>query len=369
VDASLPLQEPTKLNQIQRQLYRSYNKYHDDFIKRGLYLGRTPLALLTQNHGSRKAYSYKNMDYYTDYGHSAWRPWMTVDELKGKSNFSYMAGRLVLTFKEERNSILVKTRNTLTKQTEDFRCHKLILASSAMGTARIVLRSADDFTTRLPLLSNPYTYVPCIVPKMFGGGSEEGKVEFAQLSAFIDQLGNKQNYSVASFYAYQSLMLYRIVDQLPFGLRDSRNLLRYLLPGLLIMGIQHPDSPTANKFVSLKKISGTASTDLLNIVYRFTEAEMVEHSRREKQFTKFARQLGTFPTKRIHSPNGSSIHYAGTLPFSEKERKYALRPDGSLWGHRRVYVADSSGFKYLPGPGLTFSLMANAHKVAEASLA
>jgi hypothetical protein len=36
-----------------------------------------------------------------------------------------------------------------------------------------------------------------------------------------------------------------------------------------------------------------------------------------------------------------------------------------LHGTRNVYVADGSGFKYLPAKGITFSLMANAHVTAE----
>jgi choline dehydrogenase-like flavoprotein len=41
-----------------------------------------------------------------------------------------------------------------------------------------------------------------------------------------------------------------------------------------------------------------------------------------------------------------------------------LRPDGKLHGAKRVYVADGSGFNYLPAKGLTFTIMANAHLAA-----
>jgi choline dehydrogenase-like flavoprotein len=66
----------------------------------------------------------------------------------------------------------------------------------------------------------------------------------------------------------------------------------------------------------------------------------------------------------LYPGHGSSIHYAGTLPFSDMEKPYTLSPDGRVWGTNKIFVADGSGFAYLPAKGLTLSLMANAHRVA-----
>ena len=80
------------------------------------------------------------------------------------------------------------------------------------------------------------------------------------------------------------------------------------------------------------------------------------------------RQLGALPIKRIRPPIGASIHYAGTLPFSQEAAPLHLDPSGRLHGTHRVYVADSSGFGYLPAKGLTLSIMANAHDVARTAV-
>ncbi len=44
-----------------------------------------------------------------------------------------------------------------------------------------------------------------------------------------------------------------------------------------------------------------------------------------------------------------------------------LAPDGRLHGTANVWVADGSGFRFLPAKGVTLTLMANAHRVAEAA--
>ncbi|HEY5426617.1 MAG TPA: GMC oxidoreductase, partial [Candidatus Tumulicola sp.] len=82
-------------------------------------------------------------------------------------------------------------------------------------------------------------------------------------------------------------------------------------------------------------------------------------------FVRALRTLGAWPVERIHPPLGSSIHYGGTLPFADQETAFTLSRDGRLHGTRAVFVADGSGFTFLPAKGVTFSLMANAHRVAK----
>ena len=61
---------------------------------------------------------------------------------------------------------------------------------------------------------------------------------------------------------------------------------------------------------------------------------------------------------------GSSIHYAGTLPMKHRPAKYETDTDGRLSGSRRVYVTDGACFTYLPAKNLTFTIMANAMRIA-----
>ncbi len=60
---------------------------------------------------------------------------------------------------------------------------------------------------------------------------------------------------------------------------------------------------------------------------------------------------------------GSSVHYAGTIPYNDKNSEFFLNSDGKLNCSKNVYVIDGSGFRYLPAAGLTFTLMANAERI------
>ena len=74
--------------------------------------------------------------------------------------------------------------------------------------------------------------------------------------------------------------------------------------------------------------------------------------------------MNCFVMKKINPGQGSGIHYAGTLPFSDSNERFHLLRNGKLGNTQNIFVADGSGFNYLPAKGLTFSLMANAHRVA-----
>jgi len=361
-------QRSPKMDRNHAQIYKIYQENREYYHSKGFYLGRTPLALLTKDLGKRKKYSYHDMDYYTDHEQSAWRPWMTVDQLKKKRNFTYIGGHLVVKFVEKRDYVEVHCLTIPNNEPVVLRCHTLVLGSGAISTARIVLRSHDKPNARLPLLCNPYTFIPCLQPSMMGTGTEDKKLGLAQLSLFLDESHSNFDISVASLYSYQSLLLFRLIRQVPFlNIVDARTLLQYFAPGMVIMGVHHPDHTSTSKFVQLA--SATSPTkDKLNVTFELSDEQKAVINERERKFVKIAHKLGIYPIKRVDPGMGASIHYAGTVPFSEQDKPLTLNPNGRLHGTKNVYIADSSGFNYLPARGLTFSLMANAHITAQKAL-
>lgn len=358
-------QPSPKLDRNHQAMKQRYSATKAWFKKRAIYLGRTPLALITKDLNGRRGYQYRDMDFYSDNDRSAWRPWITIDALKKKPNFTYISGYLALEFKEKGDTVTLTCLNVKTHKKETFVCRKLVLAAGALGSARIVLRAFKQEGTRVPLLCNPYTYVPCLQPGMIGKGPEKGKLGFGQLSMFIDKGKTNFDISIATFYGYQSLMLFRIIRQVPLNLADARRLMQFLVSGIVIMGIQHTDHPSERKYLTLAKNPDTLTGDQLEAHYELTKDERAVQDAIERTYIKAARKLRIFPLKRLYPGHGSSVHYAGTLPFSSTEKPLHLSYEGRLHGTKHVYVADSSGFTFLPARGLTFSLLANAHIIAE----
>ena len=139
--------------------------------------------------------------------------------------------------------------------------------------------------------------------------------------------------------------------------------MQHIVPALVIAGIHHPEHWREGQELFLRPDTGTPTGDLLHANYRRGPADE-EVIRREKKYSAVLRSLGAWALKKVKPPIGASIHYAGVLPFAENEQPFHLHPSGRLYGTNHVYVADGSGFRFLPAKGLTLSLMANAHLVA-----
>jgi choline dehydrogenase-like flavoprotein len=362
-------QKSPDMDRNHRRVQEKFESKKDYFTDNGFHMGRTPLALITEDKDDRKAYAYRDMDFYTDKDRSAWRPWMTINELRKRKNFTYMGGLLVLRFTDEKDYVEIECLEIETGKHHTYRAKQLVLATGALGSARVVLRSLGTGKEKLPLLCNPYTYVPCLQPAMIGKAAEPRKMGFAQLSLFLDEQSNNFDISVASLYSYQSLMMFRVIKQIPFlGYADARPIMQYLMSGIVIMGVHHPDKKTDHKYLELVDDVTSPTGDALKAHYELTGEEQKEYNRREDKMMGAARKMGLYALQRVNPGYGSSVHYAGTLPFASDDRPFTLGFDGKLHGTDHVYVADSSGFNYLPSRGLTFSLLANAHVVAEGIL-
>ncbi|MFN5182070.1 MAG: hypothetical protein ACK5D5_03490 [Bacteroidota bacterium] len=355
--------KPLRLDES-KYLQDRFSENQNNWNKKGIFLGRPALALLSEDYKNRKACTYDDMHFYRDAGNSAYRPGLTIDELKSRSKFLYNANQLVLKFSEKDGIVEVETWDVILKEKKTYSAKKLVLASGALSTARIVLRSFDS-SEKISFLCNPYTYYPCLNFRLTGKKIMRNKTGLAQLSVFHDKDLFHDDIAMASIYSYRSLFLFRLMNNIPLNYQDGKELIRFLLSGMVIMGIHHPDSFDNNRFLERKVNQNSLTGDDFKMEFTLDEERKNNLIQREKLFKSLMRSLGAWALKRVDPGMGSSIHYAGTLPFNDSGKKFTLGKNGRLNGTQSVFVADSSGFNYLPAKGLTFSLMANAHTVAE----
>lgn len=358
------LQPSIAMDSNGKKLQENYLKKKEHLKSHGFFVGRPSLALLTKAQDNRLPYQYRDMDFYSDNDKSAYRPWLTIEQLKKHSNFSYIGNLCAVQFKEIDDTVSIHALTLDTTELKKITCKKLVLASGVLGTARIVLRSFDDYENQLPLLSNPYSYLAGVQPGLLGKDTDKQKIGFAQLSMFYDKHGVNMDVPMGSCYSYRSMMLFHLLKESPLDVKSAYRFLQFMMPAFTIIGLFHPEKPGSGKWVQLQKNNDQTTGDELHAHYALNETEEAKLSDTEKKFTWALRQLNCYVLKKIAPGHGASIHYGGTLPFSDKNQRYGLLPNGKLGDTNNVYVADGSGFNYLPGKGITFSLMANAHRVA-----
>lgn len=349
------LQPPLPLGRNASALLAAYEANRQERALEAVRLGRSRLAVLSRDYRGRPGYTFRGMEHLEPGGGAIYNPAATIDELRAAGAVDYDAGWIVRSFHETESGVSV-TAERLDGTTQEFHTRRLVLAAGALNSARIVLASAGDHESRLPLLDNPMTVLPVLHPGFIGVPSPGPESGFAQLNLVLDphRFGRKFQ---GSIYSTASAPASEFLAQLPFSLGANRRLLRSLLPAISIAMVFYPASPDPSRYVRLREDGS------LEASYAWQpDAAMAG------ELVRVFRALGCWAQASIarHVGPGQGIHYAGTLPLASRPVRYQLHPDGRLEGTRAVYVCDGSCFPHLPARNLTFTIMANAHRIATA---
>jgi choline dehydrogenase-like flavoprotein len=360
---------PLEIDSSAERVLDAYGAVRPELNAEGMFVGRLPMAVCTRPFNGRGPNAYRDMDFWADTDRSVYRPRWTIEDLRGAGDlFRYAHRFAVERFSETDAGVSVTARNVDTGAVETFSAKALLIGAGTLGTARIVLRSLARYDTRVPILCNPYTYAPVLNLRMLGRPARDRRHSLAQLTAFYQprrEFGARGAVQTQLF-SYRSLLTFRLMQQAPLGSREALRIMRALMPALGILGINHDDSATPRKHLQLRR---DASGERLHVSYELDADERARIERNEHEVLRLFRKLGCWAIKRVHPGYGSSIHYAGTFPFrrsSADARQLATEADGRLSGTRAVYLVDGSSFPYLPAKGLTFTIMANANRVASA---
>ncbi len=355
------LQPSLNIDANAQSILEKYQSNARRYRSNGFTLGYPRLAVLSQPLRARPASRYYEMEFWADLDQSVYRPTFTLEELKKKQNFQYRERYLVERFEENNDGVIIHAFRPSSKTREQFSCSTAILAAGTFGTARIVLRSFNQYDRTIPIVSNPYTYVPMVNLSRLGKTDDASRYSLTQLCA-VYQSDPDEAILHAQLYSYRSLLNYKLIKEIPLPYRTSMEIVRMLLSSFCILGIHHEDRPSSEKYCLLRK--GTAGTpDVLQIEFALDVATEQRQNYLELQMLKSFRKLGCYSLKKIRNGNGSSIHYGGTFPITPHPAEMTVTKDCLLRPTKRVYIADGSVFPYLPAKGPTFTMMANANRV------
>jgi hypothetical protein len=67
-------QEPLRMDDSTAELYAAYRRRRGALRRRGIVMGRMPMAVLTRDAGTRRANPYTEMEFWADHGHAVYRP-------------------------------------------------------------------------------------------------------------------------------------------------------------------------------------------------------------------------------------------------------------------------------------------------------
>ncbi len=347
--ADLPsLQPPLAIDANAQSLLQRYRKAQPAYDRAGFRMGQAALAVLSRDLGDRRANPLHDMDFYADAGRSVYRPQFTLEALRRRPNFTYLPGRLAVGFDEASDGVTLRCKGG-----ETIAARRLILAAGAINTGRLALQSLPQLGRRLPILCNANHWVAAINLAMLGRPTGDARYSLAQLAA-LQRVGSDD--VLAQFYSYRSLLTFRVLRGIPLPPRLGVQFMRLIATAFTCVNLHFADAPADTKYVEWDGTTFAAH-------YAQTPEQAAAVRRGERAMLRRLAGLRCVPIGVARPSPGASIHYAGTLPRGDGPLQTAA--DGRLNGARHVYVGDGSSWRWLPAKGLTFTLMANARRVAD----
>lgn len=351
------LQPPIELSRFTADFMAGYQRRRSLFAGRGVSVGRTRLAVLTQAHRGRQPYGYGNLEFFQPHDPAVYNPVYTLRELIDGNFIRYEPEHLALRYEEAENGVRVIARNLATGGEETFEGYTLILAAGALNSAKLVLDSNRDCQARLPLLDNPMACLPFFRLSRIGQQLDSRDSSLGQLNLIQEYQGSVLQ---GSIYGGAGPLRSDILFELPLSIMANLSLMRRLAVATGMLMMFYPADPHPANHLRL------TAEGQLELNYGEPAAGGPPRGEAEKALIPLFRKIGFHTAAALcqYPPLGAGIHYAGTLPMRASPDRYQLYPDGRLHGTRRVYVADGACFPRLPAKNLTFTIMANAMRIA-----
>jgi choline dehydrogenase-like flavoprotein len=364
--------EPLELDAHSERLLSVYHRRRES-LNRSLrfHLGRSRVAILSRDRQERKACSHLGRCLWGCPTDALYTPSLTIRECATHPEFTYCDGMFARFFDYDRAGRVtaVVAHALSTGREHRFEADIVVLAAGALCSSKIFLDSIFQKTGRvieLPgLMDNRQMHMPFLSPALIGGPISTASYQFHHL-AFGLERERPEEYVHGQITTLKAASVHPIVQNLPVDLRTGLAVFRGIRAGLGIANINLHDARRTESYVTIHRTSSGPETEL---VVRYAPAPEDQTRRRlaRREVKRALRRLGCIvpPGMTRVLPMGTSAHYAGTLPMTAEEVEYSCTSDCQVRGFPNLYVVDGTTFPFLPAKNLTFTLMANAVRVAE----
>jgi choline dehydrogenase-like flavoprotein len=363
---------PLDLDEHSRLLLETYANKRTALKKKHRFaMGRSRIAALPKPLHGRCGCSYCGRCQWGCPSGAFYTPSLSLEQCRSYENFEYSGRQYVDHFRFDSAG---RIRSVVCHSMENGTTHEvpagtLVLAAGALSSSNIFLRSiyldSGERVTLGGLMDNRQILMPFLNLRMLGKRYNPETYQYHQIAMAVE--GERPlDYIHGLVTTLKTAVVHPVIQTLPFDLATSAGVFRNIRAGLGLVNINFPDSRREENYLALD-IGATAAETRLLIHYRPTADEPDRMKRTAKTFRRVLGSLGCLAPQGMTRmrPMGSSVHYAGTVPMRESYARLACSKDCRSYDFENLYFADGTSFPDLPSKNLTFTLMANAARVAD----
>lgn len=283
----------------------------------------------------------------------------TRASLCARPGFTYAGGVVVRSIREEGSRSIVHGVSISDGRATTVEARRVFVAAGVLGTARIVLESAEAYDRPVTLQDSQYFLLPLLRYQRVRDVKRERLHTLAQVFVEIDHASVAAHNVHLQIYGYNDLYDAAVgAHWLPGPIRDA------VIDRLLVVqGYLHGRESAPITLTLGRPVNADPPTLLVEAVVR---AETVAAVRRVvRSLTAHRRHLRAVPLAPFLqiAPSGRGYHSGGTFPMRRRPGPFETDALGRLDGFDRLHLVDASVLPDIPASPITFTVMANAHRI------
>jgi ferredoxin len=289
-----------------------------------------------------------------------------VERLKSNSQLIYRTGWIAIGFEERSSGVDIRIRGIDSGQCETLTCERLFVACGAATSLRLVVAAQNMFDRVFYLKDTQLVSIPLILRRRCRSNAFPNASALGQMVVVLnepdlcDELIHLQIYGFNPFITDIQRARWR-------GWFAPDTLLRPLLSQIMFVMAYLPGQLSGRVAVKVKPSSASdAGLAPASFVGEINRRSKIAACRIGRKLLAHRREFGAWPILPLMDlPDpGFSNHLGACLPMRDKPQPGETDRWGRPFGLHRVHVVDGACFSDLPSEHLTYTIMANAMRIA-----
>jgi len=358
---------PLRLDRHSSALLDRYRKVGTTLNGKGCWIGRSRLATSSEDRGDRRGCRYLGRCLWGCPIDALYTPSLTLAECMQHPGFRYIPDVYVTHLEIDGRRVRAVLGRDASGSSVRVEADTVALAAGALNTSRIFLeslyRASGEIVRLNGLMDNQQVLVPFVNLDMIGVPFDAESYQYHQLGLGLETT-DPRHYVHGQITTLKTTMVHPIIQNLPLDLRGATGVFRRLRSALGLVNVNFHDDRRDGNVVTIEPRPDGSCALLLD--YSPAPDERVNIDAALRRIRKALRKLNCIaPASMMHvRPKGASVHYAGLLPMSGNGGSLTATPDGRSRDFENLLLVDGATFPFLPAKNITFTLMANAVRIA-----
>jgi choline dehydrogenase-like flavoprotein len=282
----------------------------------------------------------------------------TVREMQANPRFKYQRDSIVTELRETPDRVTINGYDRLSRAPFSLAANRVYLAAGVIPTAQILLRSQSDYDQPVRLRDSQYFLLPLLLARRTRRVQTESLYTLSQLFLELNDPAVSPHTIHLQLYTYSDLIHQAVRQSLgPLGMFSPMLAERLII----IQGYLHSDESSEIE-MTLKR---NGDKDFLALEGRLNPETRPKLKKLMRALLRQSLRFGgiVVPPQLQLTPPGRGFHSGASLPMRREPGKFESDCLGRPFGWDRVHVVDASVLPSIPATTITFSVMANAHRI------